>query len=491
MQSPKKNFTDRNVLILLMLILVLGSLLRFYGLENQSFWNDELAGWKGSNYDSLSKVINEGIFPDHPPGYHIFLYFVQKYVGDSESILRLPSAISGILSVFVVFLLGLRLYSYQEGLIASALTSFLWFPVYYSQEARAYSMLLLTTAIATYFWILILKGLNEKASVSYYIICGYIVAATISSYLHYYGLYLAALQALGAMLFFVRRRRAMAYILLTYLFVALACLPLTPRMWHAFNMGPTWIEPPKSTFFATYIRFLFNKSRKLVFIPLILYSFLFLRTVYDVWKSKELKKLRTTFLSSGSLLVLWLFVPYVGMHIKSVVSAPCLLKRHLIISLPAAYLLTARSITQLPFRPKSKAIVTFLIVGLFLYQLLFRMDYYSKPHKEQFREAVGFIVEHHDEHENSLIIGHAWHADYFNYYFERKGSDLRVNVMGGLTNDIPKVAELIARQGPKYVWFISAHRVPDEQFMQFLSGKLQLVCEKDFLDANVWLFQNR
>ena len=179
------------------------------------------------------------------------------------------------------------------------------------------------------------------------------------------------------------------------------------------------------------------------------------------------------------------------MHIKSVVSTPCLLKRHLIISLPAAYLLTARSITQLPFRSRSKAIVTFLIVGLFLYQLVFRMDYYTKPHKEQFREAVGFVVENHDAYQNSLIIGYAWHRDYFNYYFQRKGSDLRVNVMGGLANDIPKVAELIAGQEPEYVWFISAHRVPDERFMHFLSEKLQLVREKDFLGANVRLFQNR
>lgn len=40
-------------IIALFLVLSLGAFFRLYGLEAQSFWNDELSSWFRSNYDSL------------------------------------------------------------------------------------------------------------------------------------------------------------------------------------------------------------------------------------------------------------------------------------------------------------------------------------------------------------------------------------------------------------------------------------------------------
>lgn len=494
MQLLKRNLTNKNALVLLILILILGSLLRFYGLNNQSLWNDELSSWVRSSYDNLSTVINKGVRPDdHPPGYDIFLYFVEKHIGDSEVILRFPSALTGVLSIFVIFLIGLRLYSYREGLIASALMAVLWCPIYYSQEARPYSMLLLFTLLATYFWIPVLKSLSKKVRLSYPTTFGYIITAIISCYLHYFGLYLIALQGLFAILFFIRRRQALVYILLIYFPILLAYLPWLPTMWEHLNKGPTWIKPPGTITFAfvRYLHFLFNKSKTLLLFVLMLYSFLFVRSLYNILKFKEYKNIRTALLSPGLLLVIWLIVPFVGVYIKSILSTPVLTRRNLIISLPAAYLLLSRSITQLPLHSKNKAIITLVIVGLFLFHLIFHMDYYSKPHKEQFREAVGFIVEHDRLYKNSLIIGYAWNRDYFNYYFERKGSDRRVNVLGGQEKDISNVAEVISTENPQYVWYVRAHRGPDVAFIDFLNRNLIFIDHKKFIDADVWLFENK
>jgi len=494
MHESKMKFTNRNVLTLLILILIVGSLLRFYGLENQSLWNDELSSWQRSSYDNLYSVIDKGVRPDvHPPGYQIFLYFVEKYIGDSEPILRFPSAVSGVLSIFIIFLVGLRLYSYREGLIASAFMAVLWCPIYFSQEARVYSMLLLFTLLATHFWISILESLKGKARLSYYTIIGYIITGIISSYLHYFGLYLLLLQGLGAALFCIQRRRALVYVLLIYSLILLAYLPWLPTMWKHLTKGEIWIKPPGSitAIFVGYLHFSFNESKELLLFVMMLYSFLFVRSLCNILKFKEHENSRMTLLSPNLLLVLWLIVPLAGVYMKSILSPPVLTFRNLIISLPAAYLLLSRSITQLPLRSRYNAIVATAIVGLLLFHLIFRLDYYSKPHKQQFREAVNFIVEQDHVYRDSLIIGYAWNREYFNYYFKRKGSERRVDVIGGEERDISNVAEVISIQDPPYIWYICAHRTPDGKFMHFLNKRLRFIDHKKFLGADVWLFENK
>lgn len=90
---------------------------QIYGLGAQSFWIDELASV------ALSK---EGVFQilrnhleTNPPAYYAILHVVQEYLGSSEWVLRLPSAIAGVLAVPCIYLLGKRLYSDQEALLAA------------------------------------------------------------------------------------------------------------------------------------------------------------------------------------------------------------------------------------------------------------------------------------------------------------------------------------------------------------------------------------
>ena len=489
----KTNCAGKKVLIILILILIVGSILRFYGLANQSLWNDELSSWVRSSHGNLSAVMEKGVYTDvHPPGYQLLLYFVEKYIGDSEAILRLPSALSGSLAILVIFLTGTRLYSHKEGLIAAVLMAVLWCPIYYSQEARSYSMLLLFTSMATYFWISLLQAINTKTKPSYYSIIGYIISSIIASYLHYFGPYLIALQAIATAMLAIRKHKAFGYVILLYLPILLAYMPWMPTMYKHLNQGPIWIGPPGhiTKSFTGYLRFLFNQSMMIYIFALLMYCFLFLQSLNNILKFKKYKALETVLLSPGMLLILWLVVPFVGVYIKSVISAPVLTFRNLIISLPAAYLLLARSITQLPFGLKNKSILTCILATLFLAHLMFHMDYYSKPHKQQFREAVAFVAEKNHIFKDSLIIGYCHYGPaYLDYYFEKKGSDRRVNILAGQKSDIPLVVKALRSENPRYVWYIRAHKIPDAQFMNFLVNNLKCIRQKKFLGAYVWLFE--
>ena len=112
---------SRVTYLLLGAITVLGAVLRFYGLEVQSLWNDELSTWTGASRSSWLEVVKSSD-PQHPPGYSLLLHFWIGYLGDSEAVMRLPSAIAGTLAIPVTFLLGRRLYGDAEGLIAAALS---------------------------------------------------------------------------------------------------------------------------------------------------------------------------------------------------------------------------------------------------------------------------------------------------------------------------------------------------------------------------------
>lgn len=130
------------------------------------------------------------------------------------------------------------------------------------------------------------------------------------------------------------------------------------------------------------------------------------------------------------------------------------------------------------------------MAGLFLGHLLVRMEYYSKPGKEQFREAVYSVAERDHLYEDSLIIGYSHNRDYFNYYFERSGSSRRIDAILGEAQDISKARELIASSNPRYVWYVRAHRMPEPEFIGFLEQTLTLLDRQEHKRADVWLFEN-
>jgi len=431
-------------------------------------------------------VIERGVRPDvHPPGYQILLFFIEKYLGDSEFALRFPSAVAGVLAIPMIYLLAAQLYSNREGAIAAALMAVAWCPIYYSQEARSYSLLLLFSILTSYVWISMMKAFRRGDSPSYKTMVSYLVAATVCAYLHYFGTYLVVLQGLAAGAILVKKRRALAKVTMIYLLLVLLYLPWLPAMREQLNRKGFWIKPPDMSFFSLYLGFIFNKSTLLLTVVVGLYLYHLVRSV----RVKGASVLRIDYLSPGILLPLWLIVPFIGAFVKSVVSTPILTFPNLIISLPPAYLLLARAITQLPLKAETQMAAAFIFIGLFLGDLILGKHYYSLPHKEQFREAVEYIVQRDDLYESSLIIGCAWNEDYFNYYFSKKGSPRRVELLACRKRDMTGAMSVIGSNNPSYIWFIRAHKEPDPEVLDFLTQNFGLLQRKRFIRADVWLFE--
>ncbi len=138
--------------VLPILIVLLAALLRFHMLGHQSLWNDEGNSLRLAQR-SVSGLISAAAQDIHPPGYYLTLKAWQTLTGDSEFALRSLSALAGILTVACVYALGKALFAPGVGLIASALVAINSFAVYYSQEARMYTLVTLCAAAALLFFV--------------------------------------------------------------------------------------------------------------------------------------------------------------------------------------------------------------------------------------------------------------------------------------------------------------------------------------------------
>jgi hypothetical protein len=204
------------------------------------------------------------------------------------------------------------------------------------------------------------------------------------------------------------------------------------------------------------------------------------------------------------LLALWLIVPLAGSYVVSLLWSPFFLNRSLIICLPAAYLLVARAITQLPLRPTAQVGLVTVAAVLLLSHLLFSMDYYTKPHKEQYREAVQFVVE--NDRPNSFIVACTaaffkgyptfkprWEPENtsFDYYLEKQDSNRRVQATVCEAQDMATLAEVVKREDYQYVFYLQAHYkpLPERPLLNALKDEYEVVAHEKLVGAKAHLFK--
>ena len=120
---------------------VLGATVRFATLDAQSFWLDELA--TASLLDRGFGQMLDGIRETEatPYLYYVLAWPWARVFGLGEVGLRSLSAVFGTLAVPVSYAAGAALCSRRVGVVAAALVAVSPFLVWYSQEARSYSLL--------------------------------------------------------------------------------------------------------------------------------------------------------------------------------------------------------------------------------------------------------------------------------------------------------------------------------------------------------------
>lgn len=163
-------------------ILAIGLIIRLVGL-NQSLWLDEGINVLAAQRSTLLEMVTQYAQADfHPPAWFMVLWLWGKTFGYSEISVRMPSVIFGLLTIYFVFLIGKKLLSKELGLIAALLLAFNPLHIFYSQEARMYSLAALAVSINIFLIIKIIKG--EKVNLIVLILSNLLIL--LSDYVAYF-----------------------------------------------------------------------------------------------------------------------------------------------------------------------------------------------------------------------------------------------------------------------------------------------------------------
>jgi len=133
---------------------VLAAALRFATLGVQSYHHDEIVTAGRVLRDGFGHAMHAVWFSEStPPVYYALAWVWTQLLGTAEFGLRSLSAVAGVATVPVAYLIGVELRGRRAGLWVAALVAVNPMMLWYSQEARAYALVTLFGALSVLYWL--------------------------------------------------------------------------------------------------------------------------------------------------------------------------------------------------------------------------------------------------------------------------------------------------------------------------------------------------
>ena len=387
-------------------ILILGLVLRLISL-NQSFWLDEATSGLVVRNFSLTEIVTKFSPGDfHPPLYYLILKVWSSFFGTSEIALRFPSIIFGLLTIYFVYLIGKELFNKKAGIIAGILLATSGLHIYYSQEARMYS---LTALLVSYLVYLFLK----KKWFSFSII---LLLVGMTDY--------PALLILPV--FWILAGKDWKNLAFSHLLLIISYVFWFPTFLKQLVIGsslnsasPSWAGLLGTFSFKNFalipVKFVFGR---ISFDDKYLYASIILLTAF-LFGYLILKSIKST-RRVDSIIWLWLVVPiFLGMIISFRLSIFSYFR--FLFCLPAFYLLVAVGLKKL--KPKISNILIIVLVGM---NLIFSGIYLFNPRfqREGWRELTTFVKEESGNKSAIILFVADSNMEAYKYY------DSNANITG-------------------------------------------------------------
>jgi len=199
-----------------------GALLRLYRLGDSAMWFDELATIELALHDGglsgVWKSVVEWGYP-HPPLFTMILHALFRVYPVSEFTARIVPAFSGILSVPLLYRYIAGSVGRRAALLGAGVLALSPYHVFYSQEARPYTLSLLLVLVT---WFVVRRALQE-GGIKWWAI--HTLCLVSLFYLHYFNVCVVAGEALYVLLLRYKHRRGVYAFLLSGLVASLLFLP--------------------------------------------------------------------------------------------------------------------------------------------------------------------------------------------------------------------------------------------------------------------------
>jgi hypothetical protein len=195
--------------------------LRVAGLGSQ-LWYDEIVTLVISARLPVAQIVTEFADLNVHPLYSVLAHASLAVVGDSPFALRLPAAVFGVACVALTAVLAMRVLSRAEAWAAAAMLAVSYHHIWFSQNARGYTLMAAATLVATYALLRALDHVHRGLWLSVYA-----VACVAGVYTHLtMAFVVAAHAAVVAGVFVVRRSPPRAILPYVVAFAAATVLSL-------------------------------------------------------------------------------------------------------------------------------------------------------------------------------------------------------------------------------------------------------------------------
>ncbi|MCC6369926.1 MAG: glycosyltransferase family 39 protein [Bacteroidia bacterium] len=402
---------------LLVLLFVAGGL-RFFHIDYQSLWIDEINtivqadpafGFTETYRFLLANDVQ-------PPLYFYVLKVLFSIFGYTSTVLRSLSAILGIFAVYGIYLLGTEIRSKRTGLIAATLLCFNYIHIFYSQEARPYTWLILFTTLSFYAMFRFIKNPTYKTAITYGIFTALML------YGHAYGLFNFGAQCV--ILFYYLwilpvkdRLTLIKKCLVAGISTFILYLPSLPFLLIAGNVTSSWIPMPGLDVFTNIFTEFFGHSELLVGLACFLVIVFLFKFLYS---ENENSTKDSAAYSSNSfvfvVLLVWILLPMLIALIRTYLTIPMIVPRYLLGLLPALLIILAIAIDMI----RAQQLRVFLLVVMVILSVvdIFTVKkYYFRGIKSDMRGVSKFVVNHKLP-ADAIVSQIGWH---YNYYFKNSG----------------------------------------------------------------------
>jgi 4-amino-4-deoxy-L-arabinose transferase-like glycosyltransferase len=212
----------------------------------------------------IYEIINGLKDTNNPPLYEIFLHFWIKIFGISPFAVRFPSLLFSVLNVYFIYLISKRFFNSRVAIAAVILVTLSNYHLFFSHEARVYSLFTLLTTISFYLILLILKKKDSFQNL-FLLFLTYIGLV----FSHYFGIFVVAFQAILLISFIYRQPVLLkkyliiiAGLLLTYAYY----IPIVFKRFTDSSQNGTWLKPIESLGNLFDIIFVFSNRNRWVYL---------------------------------------------------------------------------------------------------------------------------------------------------------------------------------------------------------------------------------
>jgi len=410
----------------LLLVLVLALAVRLFHIGDRVLWFDEAVSLLVAKA-SVPDIVAAAQDDTHSPVYYLALHFWPR----GELAGRGFSAVCGVLTVALVFLIGRKFGGITAGAIGAGLMALCPLHVWYSQEVRMYA---LQALLVTASWWLLFLALDSRCWRCW---TAYAVAAALSLYAQYTSAF--ALVAQGICVLWLRRDALRPW-LLAQAGVALLFAPCVPLFVHQLVGGTFgfWLDK-------------FMWDAPLRFFGLLSGAIIRRPGPYHLWVVLSIGLLLVAAFRQGKKalpLLLWLLVPVALLALLSL-RANAFLPRALLMVTPAFALLIGCAAAD-----KKGAVLAVALAATNLFAL---QQYYFAENlwtRSLLREAAEIVGR---EYQPGDAVAHSSRFSYRSFQFY-----LGDNVTQGLvrpSDDEPALYRVIGNgqlpsSAPRRIWLV-------------------------------------